>query len=297
MPETRLSHSVPAGCSSVRQDAEDFVAPLIQAIDRGRRGEDRASVQAIDPRSLPDFIVIGAAKSATTTLTRVLGRHPEIFMCRPKEPKFFGRHYDKGWRWYASLFEEGLKARLRGEGSTMYSSNLPGFEHTAELISTYLPKTKIIYMARHPLDRIVSQWRHIKGKHPTSTSSFEKLWKTSRLKDLLIGCSMYYERLSTFREHFPDDQILCLTFEDFLSQPKQTLESVLDFLGIDGPAEPLLNDGSHLPMVNEAGQQGRQYVEKPRWPFLLKWRVSRTVKADSRKFLLHIGKPQDYWKL
>ncbi len=37
----------------------------------------------------PDFIVIGAMKSATTTLHEQLARQPGIFMCRPKEPNFF----------------------------------------------------------------------------------------------------------------------------------------------------------------------------------------------------------------
>ncbi|MFQ6539610.1 MULTISPECIES: sulfotransferase family protein [Aphanothece] len=282
--------------STTPSPADETTSELLHAIERGLKGADLESKNQVDPRSLPDFIVIGAAKSATTTLTRVLGRHPDIFMCKPKEPKFFGRHYDKGWDWYASHFQAGRDARLRGEGSTMYSSTLPGFEHTAALIKTYLPQTKIIYMVRHPLDRIVSQWRHIKGKHP-STSEFQQLWKTSRLKHLLIGCSMYYERLSKFREQFPDDQILCLTFEDFLGAPKPSLERVLGFLGVDGPVEPLLNGGTSLPLVNEAGQQGRGYVEKPRWPWLLKWRVSRLVRPDSQKFLHHIGKPRDYWKI
>ena len=57
--------------------------------------------------SLPNFIIIGAAKSATTTLTTILPRHPDIFISKPKEPKFFGRYHSRGWEWYASRFEAG----------------------------------------------------------------------------------------------------------------------------------------------------------------------------------------------
>ncbi|WP_198006490.1 sulfotransferase [Cyanobium sp. PCC 7001] len=277
-------------------DPDPSMRPVFDAIERGLAGADRDAVRAIPTSSLPDFIVVGAAKSATTTLTRVLGRHPDIFMSKPKEPKFFGRHYDKGWSWYANHFSDGGHAKVRGEGSTMYTSPLPGFQHTAALISTYLPNAKIIYMARHPLDRIVSHWRHIKGKHP-DTSDFNRLLKTSRLKRLLIGCSLYYERVNQFRAHFSDDRILCLTFEDFLGSPSVSLERVLAFLGVDGPVEPLLNDGVRLPMVNEAGQQGRRYVDKPRWPLLMKWKISRLLRDDARQFLNYIGKPADYWKL
>ncbi|MBE9171826.1 sulfotransferase [Cyanobium sp. LEGE 06143] len=276
--------------------SEPDMEELLASIARGLEGADHDTVARIPANTLPNFIVIGAAKSATTTLTRVLGRHPDIFMAKPKEPKFFGRRYDKGWSWYAKLFEDGSQARLRGEGSTMYSSTLPSFEHTAALMHTYLPATKIIYMTRHPLDRLVSQWRHIKGKHP-ATREFYQLLETSRLQHFLIGCSLYYQRISSFRRYFPDEQILCLTFEDLLTSPQHTLQTVLDFLALPGEAGQLLNGGTHLPLVNEAGQQGRRYVDKPEWPWLMKWRVARRLKADTRKFLGYIDKPADYWKL
>ena len=71
--------------------------------------------------TLPNFIIIGAAKSATTTLTTILPKHPDIFISNPKEPKFFGRNYKKGWKWYASRFKPGRDYVLRGEASTMYT--------------------------------------------------------------------------------------------------------------------------------------------------------------------------------
>ena len=54
----------------------------------------------------PDFIVIGAMKSATTTLHEQLARQPGVFMSRPKEPNFFSDDaiYARGWGWYSSLF-------------------------------------------------------------------------------------------------------------------------------------------------------------------------------------------------
>ena len=117
---------------------------------------------------LPNFIIIGAAKSATTTLANALKRHPDIFISKPKEPKFFGRNYAKGWDWYASIFRKGEGTPLRGEASTMYASHLRDFRKTPKLLSIYLPEIKLIYIVRHPLERIVSQWRHYSspGRHP-----------------------------------------------------------------------------------------------------------------------------------
>ena len=70
---------------------------------------------------LPNFLVIGAAKSATTSLCELLGQHPDVFILDPKEPHFFTRHYELGWKWYKSLFSNAGSYERIGEGSTSYS--------------------------------------------------------------------------------------------------------------------------------------------------------------------------------
>ncbi|MEO2068329.1 MAG: sulfotransferase, partial [Desulfurobacteriaceae bacterium] len=37
---------------------------------------------------LPNFLIVGAAKSGTTSLYHYLKEHPEIYMSSVKEPKF-----------------------------------------------------------------------------------------------------------------------------------------------------------------------------------------------------------------
>src|SRR5215469_9765623 len=105
----------------------------------------------------PDFIVVGAMKSATTTLHEQLARQPGVFMSRPKEPNFFSDDaaYARGWRWYESLFKDAAATDLRGESSTHYSK-LPTFPRTLERMLRYLPRVKVIYVMRHPIDRLVS---------------------------------------------------------------------------------------------------------------------------------------------
>ena len=39
---------------------------------------------------LPDFLVIGAGKSGTTSIDKYLGQHPHVFVPQKKEPNFFG---------------------------------------------------------------------------------------------------------------------------------------------------------------------------------------------------------------
>ena len=63
----------------------------------------------------PNFIIIGSAKSATTTLATVLSQHPEIQISASMEPKFFGRKYRHGWEWYEQQFSGGEHAACVGK--------------------------------------------------------------------------------------------------------------------------------------------------------------------------------------
>ena len=108
----------------------------------------------------PNFIIIGSAKSATTTLATVLGKHPEIQISASMEPKFFGRNYRRGWEWYGQQFPGGEHYLLRGEASTMYTSSYRSYQHTPQLIRHHLGIIPLIYLVRHPLRRIESHWRH-----------------------------------------------------------------------------------------------------------------------------------------
>ena len=245
---------------------------------------------------LPNFIIIGAAKSATTTLTSILPKHPDIFISKPKEPKFFGRNYSKGWEWYASRFEEGKDFALRGEASTMYSSRMKKFKRTPELMSQYLPQLKLIYLVRNPLDRIISQWRHYRGRHP-NCAHFNELTNNRQLRRLIIGCSMYYQRLSEFRKFYPDEQIHCMTFEDLIDNPSRSLKKTLEFLGVVPQVKCMLDENSCLPRENEAGAKGRGHVEKPEWNAVLKAKVLRKIRPDAEQILDYMGKPRNYWNL
>ncbi|MGB5134610.1 MAG: sulfotransferase [Prochlorococcaceae cyanobacterium] len=242
---------------------------------------------------LPNFIIIGAAKSATTTLATILPRHPDCFISHPKEPKFFGRRYDRGWSWYRKIFRPGRGYLLRGEASTMYASPLGSFRYTPQLIHHCLPDVKIVYVVRHPLDRLVSHWRHLKGRRPGFVR-FDQILSKRHPSKLLIGCSSYYARIQEFRRFFPDDQIHCLTFEDLISEPTLVLSALLKFLGAPILPDFLLDEG-RLPVVNEAGDKGRTYVGLPEWPVGMRKKVVDLLRPDAESFLSYIGKPQDYW--
>jgi hypothetical protein len=266
-----------------------------------REGLDGAHLDRITGLAefLPNAFIVGAAKSGTTSLTFALGRHDDVFVTYPKEPKFLSRRYHQGWDWYIDLFKlNSKKASIRIEASTRYSSGQDLNRAVPQMIGTYFPKAKIIYVCRDPMPRMVSQWRHYMSRHPERSDSFADLLSDFDLATYVIGASMYWTQLQGFRRVLPDSQILCLTFEDLLSAPDASLGTILDFLGVDSTREvrkSLLEDDGSFPVKNVAEAKGRRPVPKPDWPDGMWKTVHGWIAPDAKRFLAHIGKPLDYW--
>ena len=118
----------------------------------------------------PQFLVIGAAKSGTTSLYHWLREHPEIFVPRLKEPHFFGhgisrysgpgdavltRNSVRTLAAYGKLFSSRENGKIAGEMSTGYLFG----EAAPRLIREHLPSAKLVAILRHPVDRAYSQYR------------------------------------------------------------------------------------------------------------------------------------------
>lgn len=246
---------------------------------------------------MPNCFIIGAAKSGTTTVASTLRRHREIYVSRPKEPKFFGPEYSRGWRWYATHFTGSEAAKVRIDASTMYSSAEPLYLGTPQLISNYIPDAKIIYIVRHPLERIVSHWRHWKGRKPDLFGAFRDVLDRPRDRRLFVETSLYAERLAGYLQHFKRENILLLTFEDMVGTPEPFLDRLLGFLEVrQGPkvTKTMLPDGVFR-QLNPAGSN-RELVPRPDWDPSVKARVSELISPDARRFLREAGKPEDFWQ-
>ncbi|WP_323786952.1 sulfotransferase [Psychroserpens sp.] len=176
-----------------------------------------------------DFLLIGAAKSATTSLSNGLSQHPDICFSDPKEPQFFS---DPNWRdnleHYHSLFKK-KSAKLYGDGSTNYSKYPHYNKNIHQDIFEYNPKMKIIYMMRHPIDRIVSHYIHAYNRgHETIDDMNEVLTRNQHYLDT----ARYAMQIEPYINRFGIDQIQLLFFEDFISNPQDVLDSTFKFLGL-----------------------------------------------------------------
>lgn len=177
---------------------------------------------------LPNFIIIGAMKSGTSSLYHYLRAHPDISMSNPKELDFFDTHIDKGVRWYEKHFPENTHAR--GEASTNYSK-YPLISGIPEKMHDLLPDAKLIYLLRDPIDRIVSHF----------VQSYSERYEHGRMEEALldtennhfVACSKYYMQLEQYLEFYPADRILVLTSDELRDKRRETLQTIFRFLGVD----------------------------------------------------------------
>ena len=263
-----------------------------QQIHRSLQGKhDR--IAAIYRAQLPSFIIIGAAKSATTSLATALGCHPDIQISQSMEPKFFGRNYLRGWEWYANQFEADPQRPLRGEASTMYSSSYGSYTRTPELILHHLGPIPLIYLVRHPLRRIESHWRHWRGRSK-HCPPFDQLLRSPRLRQRVVEASLYHQQWQRYRRWFPQQSMLSITTEELSAQPQSSLQRILNFIGAAPNCSGLLEKGK-LPLMNPAGSKGRRDVAPPSWSDELKQQTIDLIRPDSERFLASTGRPINTW--
>ena len=176
----------------------------------------------------PDFVVMGAMKSATSTLHEQLSEQHGFFMSEEKEPNFFSNDdiYAKGLDWYASLFANAVPGDLCGESSTHYTK-LPTYPHTSARMKAALPQLKLIYMMRHPIDRLISHYLHEQFEWRMQVPIEEAVDKHPEL--ISYGC--YSLQLDPFLEAYGAENILLIFFERFVLKGQEELERVCRFVG------------------------------------------------------------------
>lgn len=181
---------------------------------------------------MPDFIIIGAMKAATSTLHEQLARQPGIFMSSPKEPNFFSddAEYARGVEWYGSLFAQAPQGALCGESSTHYTK-LPTHPRTIERMKRALPDdVRFIYIMRHPIDRLISHYIHEWTQRVIDSPIDKALDEHPEL----IDYGRYAMQLKPHFEAWGRERVLPVFFDRLSGLPQQELERVCRFIGHEG---------------------------------------------------------------
>lgn len=201
--------------------------------------------------TLPNFLIIGAAKSGTTALYHYLKQHPQIFFSARKEPHYFSytqtskqtngpSHYVKNaitdFYEYKSLFDDANGYLAVGEASPTYLYIPEAGWRIKELI----PSVKMIAILRNPVERAYSAYMHLVRDNLEVVKSFEEglSLEETRIRNNwgpiyhYKKCGLYGEQLARFYELFSPAQILVLRHEEFELDPHSILERIYSFLEI-----------------------------------------------------------------
>lgn len=205
--------------------------------------------------TLPNFLIIGAAKSGTTALYYYLNQHPEIYMSPLKEPRFFAfenealhpdhpihRKTITNFESYTALFDGVLNEKAIGEASPAYLVE----PKAPERIQDYIPDAKLIAILRNPAERAHSHFLHlIKYNHEPCHDFMQAL---ENIDEICIGnwvvrrdylqFGFYYAQLKRYYEKFNRNQIKVFLFEDLQSDSLALLQTIFSFLEIDESFTP-----------------------------------------------------------
>lgn len=203
---------------------------------------DGALRDGMDPSAtLPDFVVIGAMRSGTTSLARFLRARPDVGMSPVKELHFFDRNYHMGLDWYAQQFSD-TSGAIRGEATPNYMYR----SEVAHRIRSCLPSAKLVAILREPVARAYSHYWHRVARGAESLS-FEDAVRaeparlgrsTCRRPEHIayVDRSRYGAQLRRFYDLFPAAQIRVLVLEEVDRDPAAQLGDLLTWLS-DGACD------------------------------------------------------------
>jgi len=245
----------------------------------------------------PNFFIVGAPKCGTTALSEYLRSHPAVFISIPKEPSFFcfdlsGIQYVSDLNDYERLFSGVTPSHTAiGEASPAYLLS----ECAIEEIFKYNKDSRIIVMLRNPADMLPSYHSQLVFSGFEDQTDFHKAWsmQNDRLhgKNIPKTCreakALQYAKVPCFGDQlerlyktFPQNQILILTFEEFIKNTKATYEKVLKFLDLP-------DDGrSNFPIINpnkgiKSNTLNKLLHKPPKWAITVMNKLSGSRLHDS----------------
>jgi hypothetical protein len=181
--------------------------------------------------TLPNFLIIGAAKSGTTSLYHYLRQHPDIFMSPVKEPNYYTDEDNlvpnaiRSRANYEQLFAGAKGERAIGEATVRYLNAIAGIDR----IHADLPGVRLIVSLRQPADRAYSSYMSHLASGREARSAEEALQPGS----YPFETSFYYPRLRRYYDRFDREQIKVILFDDLAANPQNVLRDLFRFLDVD----------------------------------------------------------------
>jgi hypothetical protein len=261
---------------------------------------------------LPDFLVVGTARSGTTSIYNYLKGHPEVFIPEMKESYFlayggevseFSHHKTPvvtTLEDYASLFEPAGGGKLLGEVSASY---LYLHESTIPNIRKYLPgwqDLKIVIVLREPVERAYSmykafvRWEEEPLRFEEALESIpERMRENWHPEYDYLGYGFYYEQVKAYMDNFPDVKVLL--YDDLKRDPRGFMEDLAVFLGAAGAAASGAGGERYNPSEVPFSWRLHQWLKKPDlvssvFPFVKIIPLEKRIEWTQRLKSLNVGR-------
>ncbi|MGA7409690.1 MAG: sulfotransferase [Bryobacteraceae bacterium] len=225
---------------------------------------------------LPNFFLVGAPKTGTTSLYHYLKQHPEIYLSPVKEPCFFAsemradtfsrefassmrlssrnllRYLDgpmsgpnpggivTDWNHYLKLFKNVSAEKAIGEASVCYLWS----PSAAGNIHTQIPDAKIVVILRDPVERAFSQYLQYAVSGLLTRSFRQHIELCLRNSAPTFGplrpfleYGLYYDQVKRYLDFFPREHMRIYLYEEAWRRPPQLLADLFGFLGVDSSVE------------------------------------------------------------
>lgn len=188
----------------------------------------------------PNFLILGAQKSGTSSLAGWIQRHPAVFVPPSKELHYFTTRLSMGDDWYREQFRDSGDAVAIGEATPEYLY----VEGTPKLVlDTLGPDLQLVAILRNPIDRAYSNYWHgrLAGALPATFEAAldEEDRNLARGRygwEALVDRGRYLRQIQRWQRHFGEERMHVELFDDLLADPAGVVERVWTFLGVD-PAD------------------------------------------------------------
>lgn len=251
---------------------------------------------------LPDFFIVGAARSGTTSMHQYLRRHPHIFLPGDldKEPGYYSNLTGVSDRQtYLDLFRGADSRYTRvGEASTAYLTD----PDAADRIHSDVPEARVIILLRNPADRAYSLYNWMTAEGYEWMSTFEKALDAepgrAQSRRFRAHCPQYlhnyyyfssglYEsQVARFYRRFGRDRVLVLLFEEFVSDTGGSVRKVCRFLNLTPPEAAVyeMHNASRRALSPPVQVALRQLTDRA-----VMWGLNRANSKSKRDRLLSLG--------
>nr|WP_321403143.1 sulfotransferase [uncultured Desulfobacter sp.] len=261
--------------------------------------------------NLPDFFIVGAPKSGTTSLHYYLQGHPDIFMPEKKEPWFFSFMNSRpcfdspdklpgiidSLADYVQLYQTASDGQKCGDAS-------PSYLYTHE---TSIKNLRIVYQdpeqynmlkfiisLRNPIDRAWSQYWTF-SRTSSDTAPFQEAVHPDTINKRLgnnwqpfydyIGFGMYHDQIKAYQDEFGKDRVKIFLFDDLKKDAGRICKEIFLFLGVDPDYTPDTNQ-----IYNPSGKPKSELLKNLIIsPNILKSVVKKVIPKPRRQQLKHMA--------